>query len=120
MPSPGAASTPESKTFPRKQSGGVAATNRKRPHHHSASIDELRVLSSEDVVDVGAVGVVNLNAHSSSFKVKNDSYYYGKPNNRDEYVPPRTLATRPDFEDETAVNKGCFYFMSCLDAFWIL
>jgi len=104
--------------------------------HQSASIDELRVLSSEDVVDYAARPhhhTVPKDAvpksgghHKKSVKLnptpKVDNYYYGQPETlrRTEYVPPRAFAARPDFEDESMANKGCYYFLSCLDAFWIL
>ena len=107
--------------------------------HQSASIDELRVLSSEDVVDcrplLSAAAAAATTSSSAtpkqitkksvklnpSPKVESD-YYYGQTDTmrRREYVPPRAFASHPDFEDETAVNKGCYYFFSCLDAFWIL
>ena len=93
--------TPESRTLSRNGS----------TKQHSASIDELRVLSSEDVVD-GAV-----KGPKAKPQVE-EKFYYGQP--RPEYVPPRSFATREDLEDENLVNKGCYYFVSCLDAFWIL
>ena len=42
---------------------------------------------------------------------------------RTEYVPPRAFATRRDTipeEDEDEDLNGCYYFMACLDTFWIL
>ena len=30
------------------------------------------------------------------------------------------LCAHLDFQDESLANKGCYYFLSCLDAFWIL
>jgi len=108
----------------------------------SASIDELRVLSSEDVVDhrpmarkaAVASGATLPKVSPKSVRVSkaptapsatHDDFYYGKPeaaaaNRRTEYVPPRAFAAHPDFQDESLANKGCYYFLSCLDAFWIL
>ncbi len=37
---------------------------------------------------------------------------------RTAYVPPRALA--PLEEEDEEINKGCYYFMACLDSFWIL
>jgi len=111
----------------------------------SASIDELRVLSSEDVVDNRPMGrkaavaagatlpkvspkSVRISTKAptapTTASVTHDDFYYGKPEaeatRRTEYVPPRAFAAHPDFQDESLANKGCYYFLSCLDAFWIL
>jgi hypothetical protein len=37
---------------------------------------------------------------------------------RPEYIPPRAMAYSNN--DEDPVNKGCFYFMACLDSLWVL
>ena len=84
----------------------------------SASIDELRVLSSEDVVDhrpmarkaAVASGATLPKVSPKSVRVSkaptapsatHDDFYYGKPeaaaaaNRRTEYVPPRAFAAHP-------------------------
>jgi hypothetical protein len=38
---------------------------------------------------------------------------------RPEYVPPRAFAAYHT-DDDDVVNKGCFYFMACLDSLWAL
>ena len=81
--------------------------------------DELTVLSAEEVVEVDGVPV----QRPKSPKVKElqikHAEVYGRP--RPEYVPPRAFARRPNEpDDDEGINKGCYYFMSCLDAFWIL
>ncbi len=35
------------------------------------------------------------------------------------YVPPRAMAPINE-DDDDEINKGCYYFMACLDSFWIL
>ena len=58
-----------------------------------------------------------------SVRVKEPEDMYAPARPRTEYVPPRAFATRrdtiPEEEDEDDVN-GCYYFMACLDTFWIL
>ena len=56
-----------------------------------------------------------------SVRVKEPEEVYA-PRPRTEYVPPRAFASRRDTipeEDEDDLN-GCYYFMACLDTFWIL
>jgi hypothetical protein len=74
--------------------------------------NELRVVSSEDVVD----GKILPKSHPIK-----TSESYGPASvarQRPEYIPPRAFAARHD-EDED-VNKGCYYFMACLDSLWVL
>jgi len=53
--------------------------------------------------------------------VEPETYYRAATKPRDSYVPPRAFARPPgDDEEEGAASKGCYYLMSCLDAFWIL
>ena len=52
-----------------------------------------------------------------------DAYAPAMARPRTEYVPPRAFATRRDTipeEDEDDDLNGCYYFMACLDTFWIL
>jgi len=73
----------------------------KRKATLKAMENELTVLSQEDVVD-------------TAIKVKVSN----KPS---EYIPPRALAHEvEDSDDENDINKGCFYFVACLDSLWIL
>jgi len=39
---------------------------------------------------------------------------------RQPYVPPRALAKIEEEEGPEEINKGCYYFMACVDTFWIL
>jgi hypothetical protein len=83
--------------------------------------DELLVLSAEEIVEVDSAPL--LRSKSPKPKVKELSFedleVYGRA--RPEYVPPRAFARRPnEVDDDEGINKGCYYFMSCLDAFWIL
>ena len=73
--------------------------------------NELRVVSTEDVVDGQIL------PQSRTTKLKPESY---GPVSRDrpEYIPPRALAYS-EAEDDP-VNKGCYYFMACLDSLWVL
>lgn len=73
-------------------------------------IDEEVTVLSEELVDVVPVPAEVYSPSSSS---------------RPEYVPSRATITRRNQqtqreEEEDAVNKGCYYFMACLDTFWIL
>lgn len=72
----------------------------KRQKRLDAIADELTVLSQEDVVDV---------AVKSQAKAK-------KPM---ELVPTRAMASQYE-EEEDNFNKGCYYFVACLDSLWIL
>lgn len=89
-------------------------TSLKRKNRVPSMEEELTVLS-RDVVD-------------SSIQVKPNHKVmmaYSKPDTkaRPEYVPPRAFAKRNnmyDDEDEDDVNKGCLYFLACLDTLWIL
>lgn len=73
----------------------------KRKATLKAMENELTVLSQEDVVD-------------TAVKVKASSV------KKSEYIPPRALAKEhPDSDDED-FNKGCYYFVACLDSLWIL
>lgn len=140
-PSPTLSRTSMGSSEQKHQKGASPLTRKSstlKKSYQSASIDELRVLSSEDVVDCRPLLTAAAAAATTSSatpkhitkksvklnpspKVESD-YYYGQTDTmrRREYVPPRAFASHPDFEDETAVNKGCYYFFSCLDAFWIL
>ena len=71
----------------------------KRQAKLKALADELTVLSQEDVID------------STLIKT-------GDNNQEEIAVPPRAFATLQDEEEE--FNKGCYYFIACLDSLWIL
>lgn len=77
--------------------------------------DDLQVLSEEIVVDgkllPKRVTIPEVYTKASS-----------RPS-REEYIPPRSVAMRQrqqQHDDEDGMNKGCYYFMACLDTFWIL
>lgn len=79
-------------------------------------LDALRVVSSEEVVD----GKILPRSRSPAPLKVSDSYVPASAiRERPEYIPPRAFATR-NLDDEDAVNKGCYYFMACLDSFWVL
>lgn len=67
--------------------------------------DELTVLSAEDVVD----SAVLVNSKAAVKKESN-------------FVPSRAMAGQPGYDDDEDenYNKGCYYFVACLDALWIL
>lgn len=68
--------------------------------------ERVTVLSEETVIDP--------HAKAASPEV------YHKTRTRPEYIPSRATLSRIDEESEDDVNKGCYYFMACLDTFWIL
>jgi len=73
----------------------------KRKATMKALENELTVLSQEDVVD-------------TAVKVKASTL------KKSEYIPPRALAREIDDSDDEDINKGCYYFVACLDSLWIL
>merc|ERR1712004_895902 len=73
----------------------------KRQKKLDAIADELTVLSQEDVVDVA---------------IKSQT----KPNKKEEFVPSRAMAREYEDDGEENFNKGCYYFVACLDSLWIL
>jgi len=73
----------------------------KRQKKLDAIADELTVLSQEDVVDVA---------------IKSQT----KPNKKEEFVPSRAMAREYEDDEEENFNKGCYYFVACLDSLWIL
>lgn len=78
----------------------------KRQAQFKAMADELTVLSQEDVVD-------------TSLMIQKKPIAASKAQAS---VPPRAYAGHPDYDDDgdEDFNKGCYYFIACLDAFWIL
>ena len=72
----------------------------KRQKKLDAIADELTVLSQEDVVDI---------AVKSRAQVK-----------KEEFVPTRAMAKDYEDDEEENFNKGCYYFVACLDSLWIL
>jgi len=72
----------------------------KRQKKLDAIADELTVLSQEDVVDV-------------AIKVK-------QQNKKEEVMPTRAMAREFEDEEDDNFNKGCYYFVACLDSLWIL
>lgn len=79
----------------------------KRQAKLKAMADELTVLSQEDMVDTAVMAKPRAKA-----KVE--------INGRPQYIPPRAFARNYDDEEDEEINKGCYYFVSCLDALWIL
>ena len=95
-----------------------ANSSRKSSGSSKVVEDDLQVLSEEMVVDGKLLPkrVVTPEVYSKAS---------ARPR-RDEYIPPRSVAMRqrqnaagPQDGDE-GMNKGCYYFMACLDSFWIL
>jgi hypothetical protein len=68
--------------------------------------EKVTVLSEETVVE-------------PKVAVSSEVYTKARSGQRPEYVPSRARA-REQEEEEDDVNKGCYYFMACLDSFWIL
>ena len=90
------------------------ASNVSRPEE-----DELTVLSAEEIVEVDSAPLTRSKSPKAELHELQALEAYGDPSR--EYIPPRAFARRPnEAEDEEGINKGCYYFLSCLDAFWIL
>jgi hypothetical protein len=103
--SPSRASPPAVKISP--------SASMKRAARLKAEADELTVLSQEDVVDTTLIKAkYKTEAMASS----------GTLTKASEKIPARAYANLPgiDEEEDEDFNKGCYYFVSCLDAFWIL
>ena len=82
----------------------------KRQAKLKALADELTVLSQEDVVDTALI--------KTGTKTN-----VGAKVGTSETVPSRSLAGEPgytDRDDDENYNKGCYYFIACLDSLWIL
>ena len=79
---------------------------------------------SEEVIETGEGGKPRVVAtRTMAQMVEPEVYTKARPTAlREEYIPPRALASRPTRpgEDPEDINKGCYYFMACLDSFWIL
>ena len=83
--------------------------------------DELTVLSAEEIVEVDSAPTTRPKSPKAELHElqMEELEAYGDPSR--EYIPPRAFARRPnEAENDDEINKGCYYFMSCLDAFWIL
>jgi len=83
----------------------------KRQAKLKALADELTVLSQEDVVDTALI------------KTGTKTNAGTKVGTSIENVPSRSLAGEPgytDRDDDENYNKGCYYFIACLDSLWIL
>jgi hypothetical protein len=86
--------------------------------------DEVTVLSEETVID-GLLVQPSKNKKPSSRRVIIEHEVYAKAADpsvrpREEYIPPRALARRDRMDGEEEDSQGCYYFMACLDSFWIL
>ena len=94
----------------------------KRQAKLKALADELTVLSQEDVVDTALIikpgtknGTLGPKTGTLGTKVGTKT--------ESAVVPTRSLAGRPgytDQDDDENYNKGCYYFIACLDSLWIL
>jgi hypothetical protein len=105
-----------SQPLSREGSKSSRASNVSRPAE-----DELTVLSAEEIVEVDSAPMLRSSSSKPQLQELQiaDVEVYGRP--RAEYVPPRAFARAPnEVDDDEGINKGCYYFMSCLDAFWIL
>ena len=84
----------------------------KRQAKLKALADELTVLSQEDVVDTALIKPASVK-NGTSTKVADTKTE----------IPTRSLAGQPgytDQDDDENYNKGCYYFIACLDSLWIL
>ena len=94
----------------------------KRQAKLKALADELTVLSQEDVVDTALIikpgtknGTLGPKTGTLGTKVGTKT--------EAAVVPTRSLAGKPgytDQDDDENYNKGCYYFIACLDSLWIL
>ena len=82
----------------------------KRKEKMKSMEDEVTVLSQEDVVD-SAIGIKAIKP-----EVKLESEKAERP----AYIPPRAFAGLNDEDEDDKLNKGCYYFLACLDSLWIL
>lgn len=108
LPSPDLHSHKGSPT-PSSSSSSVTGRRKQRRTGSSVKIEEVvTVLSEEHVVD-------------GKVKVKHQEAYMprSQTSERAPYMPSRAMA-REHQDDEDDINKGCYYFMACLDSFWIL
>jgi len=93
----------------------------KKLHVSRPEEDELTVLSAEEIVEGDSIPTERSKFPKHKLKVLQikDVDVYGKPCTK--HVPPRTFARRHDEEeDNEGLNKGCYYFMSCLNIFNII
>ena len=88
----------------------------KRQAKLKALADELTVLSQEDVVDTALIKPASAKNGTAtkvaSAKLENATA-----------IPTRSLAGQPgytDQDDDENYNKGCYYFIACLDSLWSL
>ena len=103
--------TPRSTSSPATRTSSLRKLGHNRIDPDEAN--ELLVVSTEDVVDGQIL------PQKSSPLLKSDAYVPASATrDRPEYVPPRSLAHQ--IEDEDTLNKGCYYFMACLDSLWVL
>ena len=101
----------------------------KRQAKLKALADELTVLSQEDVVDTALI--IKPGTKNGTLGPKNGTLgpktgtLGTKVGTKTEaaVVPTRSLAGKPgytDQDDDENYNKGCYYFIACLDSLWIL
>jgi len=84
----------------------------KRKAKLKALADELTVLSQEDVVDTALIKPASVK-NGNATKIADTNVE----------IPTRSLARQPgytDQDDDENYNKGCYYFIACLDSLWIL
>ena len=93
----------------------------KRQAKLKALADELTVLSQEDVVDTALMKPGNKGVMLGTKNGTIGTKIGTKAENA--VVPSRSLAGQPgytDQDDDENYNKGCYYFIACLDSLWIL
>ena len=143
QPSPGLASpSPKAESKPTSTSSSATpspthsnrSSTRKAKSRggSSVNVEEIVTVLSEERVNVvdGAKEVVVSVVKEKEVKTKKqvslkepDPEVYmpaSRTRTRDEYIPPRSNRARTFEDDEDDINKGCYYFMACLDTFWIL
>lgn len=94
----------------------------KRQAKLKALADELTVLSQEDVVDTALIIKPGTKNGTLGTKVGTLGTKVGTKT-ESAVVPNRALAGKPgytDQDDDENYNKGCYYFIACLDSLWIL
>ncbi len=52
--------------------------------------------------------------------VASPEVYSKQKDRKPERIPSRASAPADDEDEEGSVSKGCFYFVACLDSFWVL
>jgi hypothetical protein len=68
--------------------------------------------------EIYVLQVVEGSVSAAAPQLKPGGVYASRP--RPEYVPPRAFSGLHADDEDDAVNKGCYYFVACLDSLWVL